>query len=113
MCSGVFTVCCVNIIFSPCQTIRITAIDRKNVRPNVKNVGSYVVSRLVMACWMVAMVARRGSGGMAVHLNALRLTPGAKIVRRACQQARRHGSTSVQTAQLHVHRRGFGVAVSL
>src|SRR5687767_5269532 len=90
MCSDVSTVCCVYIIFRPCQTIRITAIDRKNVSPNVKKVGSYVVSKLVMACWIVAMVARRGSGGMAVYLKALRLTPGAKVDGGACEQARRH-----------------------
>src|SRR5690349_1411717 len=93
----------------PCQTIRIVANARKRACPNRRNSGSYVVSRLVMACCTVATRARREDCGM---MRASGLTPAPEIVRRARYQDAIGGRAQGQATALHIHDRGLRVALA-
>ena len=48
---------CSNIIRIPCHTMRMVANERNIEYPKRRNSGSYVVSSVVIACWIVPTIA--------------------------------------------------------
>src|SRR5690606_21232670 len=75
------------------------------------NTGSYVSSRLMIACWIVGI--RLSDVGMACSCLSLRLAPGSKGVASARDERLVHGRTVSPRRELHVHGGGLGVPCAL
>src|SRR3954452_18142222 len=96
----------------PSQTIRMVAKATNIEYPNRRNCGSYVVSSVEMACWMVPMIARRGS----TVSTSLWLAPGPQGVCGSAEQSRTRFPAvgrDAQPGELHVERGGFRIARAL
>src|SRR3990167_6396923 len=98
----------------PCHAMTIVASAMNSPWPKRRNSGSCVVSRFVIACWMVGMRFSAGCGSIAVLQNQeLRLAPGAQRVTRASHERLVRVVSVPPRRELHVDGGRFGVTLAL
>src|SRR3990170_1374230 len=101
-----------SIIRMPCHAMTIVASAMNSPWPNRRNSGSWVVSRFVIACWIVGMRFSAGCGSIAV-LHELWLAPGAECVTGANRERLVRVVSVPPRRELHVDGGRFGVTLAL